>query len=445
VKGKNKNIDVEDLFRNRLENIGIVPEASVKVNLMRKVGRREFIHFNPSRFNIYYLGGVLVAGVSAAIILTSDPSRNEVTRASLQSIDKVQVADTNNISVPLDRQSMQKSDSMKSVLTKQGFKKPVTVPKLKSSNKTIEKSLNQNKNENGRIGIVGSFTGKGLFAGGESDMNKLRGKIQLDENMIGASVKKGCTPLKVRFINKSATHDSCRWSFGDGGYSNKNSPEWIFDTAGEYNVELSVFGSDGSLITSSTVITVHPRPLARFEISQALAGQPDNEIRFINYSTNAARFRWDFGDGNSSDLFEPKHIYSKPGNTNVKLVATSEYGCSDSLIVLNASAGSIYYISFPNAFIPNPEGPTGGYYSTKSDENAQVFHPVHSGVSDYQLRIFTKLGILIFESNDIHVGWDGYFKGQLSEPGVYIWKVRGSYLNGDTFIKMGDITLLKNR
>ena len=36
-------------------------------------------------------------------------------------------------------------------------------------------------------------------------------------------------------------------------------------------------------------------------------------------------------------------------------------------------------------------------------------------------------------------------KGQLSEPGVYIWKVRGSYLNGDTFIKMGDITLLKNR
>lgn len=444
MKGKNQNIDVEDLFRNKLENTEIVPEVSVRVNLMRKVGRREFIHFNPSRFNIYYLGGVLVAGVSAAIILSSNPSKDEVISPALQSIDKVMVADTNNISVPLEMQSMQKSDSLKSVRTKQGSKKAVTPSKLKSSNKAIEKNLIQNKSGNGRIGVVDSFTGKGLYAGGDSDKNKLRVKLQLDENMIGASVKEGCTPLKVRFKNKSASNDSCRWSFGDGGYSNKNSPEWIFDASGEFKVELSVFGSDGSLITSSTVITVHPRPLARFEISQVETGQPENEIRFINYSTNAARFRWDFGDGNSSELFEPKYKYAKSGNYNVMLVASSEYGCSDSLIVLNAFTGSMYYISFPNAFIPNPEGPTGGYYSPKSDENAQVFHPVFSGVSDYQLRIFTKLGILIFESNDIHVGWDGYFKGQLSEPGVYIWKVRGSYLNGDTFIKMGDITLLKN-
>ena len=33
--------------------------------------------------------------------------------------------------------------------------------------------------------------------------------------------------------------------------------------------------------------------------------------------------------------------------------------------------------------------------------------------------------------------------GQLSNYGVYIWKVRGKYRNGETFTKMGDVTLLK--
>ena len=51
---------------------------------------------------------------------------------------------------------------------------------------------------------------------------------------------------------------------------------------------------------------------------------------------------------------------------------------------------------------------------------------------------------MIFESNDINIGWDGYNKGELCEPGVYIWKVRGKFRNGEPFIKMGDVTLLKN-
>jgi PKD repeat protein len=156
------------------------------------------------------------------------------------------------------------------------------------------------------------------------------------------------------------------------------------------------------------------------------------------------KYKWDFGDGTSSELFEPRHNYSKYGNYDVRMIVFSDYGCSDSLVVLNAFSQSEYFIDFPNAFIPNTQGPTGGYYSSKSDEAAQVFHPVSSGVSDYQLKIFSKLGILIFETSDISIGWDGYFKGQLAEPGVYIWKVRGNFRNGEPFIKMGDVTLLRN-
>jgi hypothetical protein len=114
------------------------------------------------------------------------------------------------------------------------------------------------------------------------------------------------------------------------------------------------------------------------------------------------------------------------------------------MMVDNAFTGTAYFIEFPNAFIPNAGGPAGGLYSSKSDESAQIFHPEFYGISEYQLRIFSKRGLMIFESNDINIGWDGYFKGQLSEPGVYIWKVRGKYINGEPFVKTGDVTLLRN-
>jgi hypothetical protein len=114
------------------------------------------------------------------------------------------------------------------------------------------------------------------------------------------------------------------------------------------------------------------------------------------------------------------------------------------MLIRNAFAGSGCFINFPNAFIPGSDGPSGGFYSSKSDEASQIFHPVSSGVNEFQLKIFSKQGILIFETNDISIGWDGYHKGHLCEPGVYVWKVRGTFTNGEPFVKMGDITLLKN-
>ena len=59
----------------------------------------------------------------------------------------------------------------------------------------------------------------------------------------------------------------------------------------------------------------------------------------------------------------------KFGNYNIRLLVTSEYGCTDSLVVMNAFSDLKYFIEFPNAFIPNPHGPSGGYYSSKSDES----------------------------------------------------------------------------
>ncbi len=72
-----------------------------------------------------------------------------------------------------------------------------------------------------------------------------------------------------------------------------------------------------------------------------------------------------------------------------------------------------------------------------------VFRPFFENVARYQLQIFNRWGVLIFESFDINRGWDGYSgDGNLAPQGVYVWKVTGQYADGSFFTKVGDITFL---
>ncbi len=436
-------MNVRELFRSKLENSEVIPGDSVRNELMRKLAIREFLRFNPSRFNIYYLGGIAAAAIAAILIITSETtgSKNQNGKAGQKAYGS---SDTIYFVKPEMNSSGEKPARTGTATLNTGKKEPSDKPE---SDKSVKNNYNKviDKKEDISVGTrTDSLKKKAVFQDILSDRNST---IDL-QRTIGAgfdvSSTNGCSPLKIRFLNKSTSFDSCRWVFGDGGFSNEKNPEWIFDQEGEYKIVLKVFNANGNQAIASSVITVHPRPVARFKIAPEKPVLPDDEIRFMNYSIDAVKYKWEFGDGNTSSSYEPDHKYLKYNNYNVRLIAWSEYGCSDSIFVKNAFSESGSFINFPNAFIPGADGPVGGYYSNKSDEAARIFHPVSSGVTEYHLKIFSKLGILIFETTDINIGWDGYMKGKLCEPGVYVWKVRGTFKNGEPFVKMGDLTLLKN-
>jgi hypothetical protein len=99
-------------------------------------------------------------------------------------------------------------------------------------------------------------------------------------------------------------------------------------------------------------------------------------------------------------------------------------------------------IAFPNAFKWNQSGPTGGYWN-ESSLNDNIFRPFFNNVISYNLQIFNRWGVLVFESNDIYKGWDGYFgSGNLGVQGVYVWRAKGQYADGAYFDKVGDVTFL---
>ena len=144
------------------------------------------------------------------------------------------------------------------------------------------------------------------------------------------------TPLSLNtyhFENTSTplnNTDSIRWTFGDGTSSNQVSPNHTYTVAGTYIVCLRIQqrNSNGTLSNCvreicHTVVVQNPNTcnlVANFT-STMVAGAV-NTFHFVNTSTplnTTDSVRWTFGDGTSSNNFNPTHTYLQPGTYTVCL------------------------------------------------------------------------------------------------------------------------------
>lgn len=73
---------------------------------------------------------------------------------------------------------------------------------------------------------------------------------------------------------------------------------------------------------------VAPRPVAGFNATTSCEGIAVQFTNTTTVSSGLISYVWDFGDGNTSILINPSHIYSTHGNYNVTLTATTQYGYS---------------------------------------------------------------------------------------------------------------------
>ena len=261
-------------------------------------------------------------------------------------------------------------------------------------------------------------------------------------------IPSGCSPWLITLnntsLNTEVTGTTYWWDFGDGSVSTSKNPNYTYFTPGTYRVELTVTGPGGTS-TKSQIVHAYESPKAYFDLAPHVVYANDERVRMYNLSTGASSFLWEFGDGDTSKLREPTHRYMDSGVYDVTLWAYSDNGCSDKYTLSpGVTVESSGELRFANVFRPNLTGPierTG--LPTGGPEVDQFFYPpIRERVLEYRLQIFNRLGVLIFESRDINIPWNGYYNGQLCSQGVYVWFVEGKYANGQPFKQVGDVTLL---
>lgn len=108
----------------------------------------------------------------------------------------------------------------------------------------------------------------------------------------------------------------------------------------------------GCINTAARTAYVDPLPVPAFtNIPQACEDIP---VTFTNSTTGAATYSWSFGDGGASAQQEPSYAYPDTGIFTIKLIAFTQYGCSDSV------TSSIQVYKVPEvSFVMTPDSGCG--------------------------------------------------------------------------------------
>ena len=246
-----------------------------------------------------------------------------------------------------------------------------------------------------------------------------------------STAPEGCAPYLASFQNQSTSND-VTWEFSDGTTTNVENPTKLFLIPGTYTVRIIARNPNTcNRIDTSDYFTIIVRDIPNASFTwQPNPPQTNTPTIFINQSSGAVSYLWNFGDGVTAISPNPAHQYISTGSFNTSLIATNQYGCKDTFS-LTTSALIDPLLDVPNAFTPDKFG-----------QNA-VIKIKGFGIGKLDWRIYNRWGQLVFQSSDIYKGWDGYFKGKLQPMDVYAYTIDAVLTNGEKIRKTGDITLIR--
>lgn len=203
-----------------------------------------------------------------------------------------------------------------------------------------------------------------------------------------------------------------------------------FELSGQNTATLIVTNAQGCRDT-----VVHPFTIV-YTLTPDFTYNPlipelDMPITFINLSpANAVNFTWDFGDGTTSTLRNPKKLYDASGHYKVCLTASDTNDCPG-IVCKYVDAIRTKLVDVPKAFSPNGDG------------SNDILYVRGVGISKVKFRVYNRWGQVIFEGNNLEDGWDGTYNKQPQPSDAYAYTVDVIYKDNTTEEKQGNVMLLR--
>ena len=161
---------------------------------------------------------------------------------------------------------------------------------------------------------------------------------------------------------------------------------------------------------------------------QALLNLGEQDINTVTWSENL--------ETNCPDCLLQTFTPTESGTYTIYVL--DENGCeSTDNVVINVDTDQGIYA--PNAFSPNGDG-INDTFTLYSDSQ---FSPIIS-----ELHIYDRWGTEVFVNYDFPpnaegFGWDGIFRGETHNPGVFVYHATVEFIDGSSVFLKGDITLMQ--
>ncbi|MCR9171783.1 MAG: gliding motility-associated C-terminal domain-containing protein [bacterium] len=193
---------------------------------------------------------------------------------------------------------------------------------------------------------------------------------------------------------------------------------------GTHQIVYTLPGNCGDSDTIDVVVHPNPNADAGTDTTIVFGGEAS-----LQYTGTSGQLSW--SPSASLDCSTCESSIASPTQTTTYTVSVVDSnGCTNEaqvIVLVNNDA---------NIFIPNIFSPNG-------DFDNDIFYVYGGQLQQVEFFIFDRWGEQVFFTDDILIGWDGNFKGQPAQSGVYVYRFSATDFEGNHLSFSGNITLVR--
>ncbi|MCB0401824.1 MAG: CotH kinase family protein [Flavobacteriales bacterium] len=180
-----------------------------------------------------------------------------------------------------------------------------------------------------------------------------------------------------------------------------------------------------------------------FRVSPLNMGQVDIDTNSVFDDLTTTSIIKSYVTGTQVDLTETpisNYLFDHWGS-NHHTLSPSYYSSNVSFVVSGNDVITAYYVE---EVLPPPKGAAVPLaFSPNDDGNNDILYVYGGQIESISFQIYDRWGELVFSASSQDNGWDGNYNGQKAASGVYVYKLRAVFTDGDVVTKNGDITLVR--
>lgn len=225
------------------------------------------------------------------------------------------------------------------------------------------------------------------------------------------------------------------YNFALNGGAEQSDPVFEGLEPGPYDITIT---NNNNCDTTISLILATPDALSIDLVAQPNPASFGDSVQLEIISTapidpNLSTLQWVADSGavlSCTNCLDPSLLATS--SVDIELTLTLDGGCAYSAdLFLQVDGTRQVYI--PNAFSPNEDGINDRFAIYPGAGLAEVLN----------FQVYNRWGGLVFEGKDGVAAWDGTFRGERAEAGVYAYVVQVRWVDGFTTLYEGDIQLFR--
>tara|TARA_R110002096_G_scaffold37102_4_gene103239 strand:- start:17118 stop:21626 length:4509 start_codon:yes stop_codon:yes gene_type:complete len=243
--------------------------------------------------------------------------------------------------------------------------------------------------------------------------------------------------LSIEALTINATSAlSYLWSPNDSILTGQNTNEITMAPKNDFELTLITSNANGCQDFDTAFIEVN---IPAFD-SATIFSSVDSA-----YKTQQVQLFTDRNGANLVYFWEPAEDFNNPDLPDPFLKAEESKTYRVRILDLNTGCEVIAFLELtvfeincdePNIFIPTA-------FTPNQDLSNDILFIRGELLESIEFQLFNRWGEKVFESFEINNGWDGTYKGRAVDPGVFVYHLKAICLDGQEFVKKGNITLIR--